>query len=90
MYNRLLGFLSLASYSFANTAFQSNDTTQLEQILFIYQLSDPTNPEQAFMRAKLYAQKGNLTQAKTALQEAIKLGIDKKRIVQNPSLKSLQ
>lgn len=80
IYNRLLGFLSLAGYSYANQAFQANDIKALEQILFIYQHSDPTNSEQAFMRAKLFALKNENENAKTALKEAIQLGIDKKRI----------
>lgn len=54
IYDRLLGYLSLASYSYANQAFSQNNVGELEKILFIYQKSDPTNPEQAFMRAKLF------------------------------------
>ena len=89
MYSRLLGFLSLASYSYANHAFQENDMKALEQILFIYRHSDPTNPEQAFMRAQLYVQKKELSNAKIALDEAIKLGIDKSRIAGDDLLKNL-
>lgn len=89
IYSRLLGFLSLASYSYANHAFQENNIKELEQILFIYQHSDPTNPEQAFMRAELYVQKDEIENAKAALQEAVKLGIDKSRISSNALLKDL-
>lgn len=87
IYDRLLGFLSLAGYSYANHAFEANDLPALEHILFIYQQADPTNPEQAFMRAKLYALKNEPEQTKTAVQEAVKLGIDPNRISQEPLLK---
>lgn len=90
IYNRLLGFLSLAGYSYANQAFQANDKKALEQILFIYQHSDPTNPEQAFMRARLYAQQDDVAKAKIALEEAVKLGIDKNRISNDALLKNIQ
>jgi hypothetical protein len=90
IYNRLLGFLSLASYTYANHAFQANDLKALEQILFIYQHSDPANPEQAFMRAKLYVLKNENEQAKITLKEAINLGIDKNRIIKDALLKDLQ
>jgi len=89
IYNRLLGFLSLAGYSYASQAFQANDIKALEQILFIYQHSDPANPEQAYMRAKLYALKNEKEKAKTALDESIKLGIDKNRIANDILLKNL-
>jgi len=89
IYNRLLGFLSLAGYSYANQAFQANDINALELILYIYQHSDPSNPEQAFMRARWYALKDDKEKAKTALDESIKLGIDKNRIANDILLKNL-
>lgn len=89
MYDRLLGFLSLASYSYANRAFSQNQMSALPQILFIYQHSDPTNPEQAFMRARLYVLQGDSDKARTALKEAVQLGIDQSRIANDVLLKNL-
>ncbi|MCC6582679.1 MAG: hypothetical protein IT271_03160 [Chitinophagales bacterium] len=89
IYNRLLGFLSLAGYTYANQAFQANDIKALELILYIYQHSDPYNPEQAFMRARGYALKDDKEKAKTALDESIKLGINKSRITNDILLKDL-
>ncbi|MBP8192503.1 MAG: hypothetical protein KAX69_02785, partial [Chitinophagales bacterium] len=66
-----------------------NDIKALEQILFIYQHSDPANPEQAYMRAKLYVLKNDKEKAKTTLDESIKLGIDKSRITNDILLKNL-
>lgn len=88
-YSRLLGFLSLASYSYANRAFQTQDMSSLERLLFIYQHADPSNPEQAFMRAKLHVLKNEPEQARNALKEAILLGFDKKRIEADAVLNKL-
>lgn len=87
--SRLLGFLSLAAYSYAQHAFAENNKSALVNILFIYQHADPKNPEQAFMRAKYYALLGNYKSAKIALEEAKKLGIENSRILQEPMLKGL-
>jgi len=89
IYDRLLGFLSLAGYSYAKYAFDSNALNVLERILFIYQHADPDNPEQAFMRAKLYALKNELTSAKKTIQEALQLGLDRNRIKGEPILEGL-
>ena len=86
---RLLGYLSLASYSYATQAFGQNNIAELEKILFIYQKSDPTNPEQALMRARLFILKKDVTQAKVCLQEAIQLGADKNRIENDAVLKAV-
>jgi len=89
MQARLLGFLSLMSYSYATRAFAEGNLAALSQILFIYQHADPTNAEQAFMRAKLYLLNNNLDLAKSALQEAIQLGIDSNRINNDVKVKGL-
>jgi hypothetical protein len=89
MYDRLLGYLSLAGYSIANRAFQGNDINAIRQILFIYQHADPTNPEQAFMRAKLYVLQNDYEKARAAIKEAVQLGIDKNRISSDILLKNL-
>lgn len=85
---RLLGFLSLAGYSYALQSFNENNIPNLEKILYIYQHADPTNPEQALMRARLFILKKDATQAKSCLQEAIDLGIDKSRIDNDAVLKT--
>lgn len=87
---RLLGYLSLASYSYANKAFSQYNIADLEKILFIYQMSDPTNPEQALMRAKLWMLKKDAPNAKACIQEAIQLGAEQSRIDSDAVLKALQ
>jgi len=43
MYERLLGFISLACYSYSNNALQQNNLDAAEYILTIYKLADPEN-----------------------------------------------
>ncbi len=43
MYERLLGFISLACYSFSSKLLAQNDLANAEKILSIYKLADPTN-----------------------------------------------
>ena len=45
MYERLLGFISLACYSYSNQTLQQNDLQAAEKILAIYQLADPGNKD---------------------------------------------
>jgi len=45
MYDRLLGFVSLACYSLSNNALQQNNLPVAEKILPIYALADPTNED---------------------------------------------
>ncbi len=90
VYNRLLGFLSLAGYTYASRLFQVNDIKALEQILCIYHHSDPTNPEQAYMRAKLWLLKNEPEKAKEMLKESIQLGMDNSRIQSDEIYKLLK
>lgn len=43
MYERLLGFISLACYSISNNSLEQNNLVVAEKILTIYKLADPTN-----------------------------------------------
>jgi len=45
MYERLLGFVSLACYSYSNQTLQQNNLQAAEKILSIYQLADPGNKD---------------------------------------------
>ncbi|MBK9328292.1 MAG: hypothetical protein IPM95_03040 [Sphingobacteriales bacterium] len=90
VYNRLLGFLSLAGYTYASRLFQVNDIKALEQILCIYHHSDPSNPEQAYMSAKLWLLKNEPEKAKEMLKESIQLGMDNSRIQSDEIFKLLR
>lgn len=45
MYERLLGFVSLACYSYSNQLLQQNNLPAVEKILAIYALADPGNKD---------------------------------------------
>lgn len=91
MYQRLLGYLSLASYSYANSAIRQNNFGSAPQFLAIYKLADPENSEQPFLAACMYARQGDEQRAITSLQEAIRLGLkDKVKIETEESFNSLR
>lgn len=90
VYSRLLGFLSLAGYTYASRLFQVNDIKALEQVLCIYHHADPANPEQAYMRAKLSLLKNEPDKAKEMLNESIQLGMDRSRVQSDELFKLLK
>ena len=77
---RLLGYISLASYSFSNRALSNGNLPLMEKILFIYGLADPTNSEQPFLRAKMFQQTGQQDSILANIKKALKMGADKNRI----------
>jgi hypothetical protein len=91
MYDRLLGFISLAGYSISSSAIQQNQFDVAAKMLTIYKLADPKNPDQPFLQACLYAKENQNEKAFAALNEAIKLGLkDRNKIVNEPALQPLQ
>lgn len=59
MYERLLGFVSLACYSYSNQLLQQNNLPAAEKILTIYALADPGNKDCEAFTAELKKRKGN-------------------------------
>jgi hypothetical protein len=91
MQDRLLGFFSLAGYSLSTRSLQENEEPMAEKMLEIYRLSDPGNPEQAYLRAILSGRRQQADQAMSALTEALSLGFeDKSRIQQQQEFQFLQ
>jgi predicted esterase len=90
MYQRLLGYLSLACYSYSNNAIKQNDFLSARQYLAIYKVADPENSEQSFLTACLFARQGEQGKAITALKEALQLGLrDKRKIETEESFNNL-
>jgi hypothetical protein len=78
---RLLSFLSLATYLGAMHAFNSQDDGSTAKFLNLYTLVDPTNPEHSYLYATMYARQNNMDKAIAYLQDAVKLGFtDLKRM----------
>jgi hypothetical protein len=91
MQDRLLGFFSLAGYSLSTRALKENEEPMAEKMLEIYRLSDPTNSEQAYLRAVLSGRRQQADQAMGALTESLELGFsDEIRILQQPEFQFLQ
>jgi predicted esterase len=53
MYQRLLGYISLACYSFSNAAINQGRREEAQKILAVYKLADPENPDIANLEAAL-------------------------------------
>ena len=78
---RLLGFVSLAGFSYSNRMLQQHDLEGAERMLAIYELADPTNTDQLYFHAILYAEKNNPILAVKYLQKAVSNGFkDVKKI----------
>ena len=91
MQDRLLGFFSLAGYSLSTKSLQENEESMAEKMLEIYRLSDPTNPEQAYLRAVLFGRRQYFDWTMSALTESLRLGFtDKARIQQQPEFQFLK
>ena len=90
MYQRLLGFISLAGFSISNNAIQQNKFPLAEKMLAIYKLADPKNSDQPFLEACMFAKQGMNEKAMESLQHAVDLGLnDASRILNEPALSSL-
>ena len=86
MNDRIIGYISLACYSFSNNALKQNDLVRADKYLGVYALVDPENADRAFMQACLYARRKNKTGALQSIGEAINYGIrDKAKLESEPS-----
>jgi hypothetical protein len=73
---RILGYISLASWTYSTKALSANNNTLAFKSLQIYKLSDPENSEQPFLMACLYAKNNLHDSAIFYLNEAYKLGLN--------------
>ena len=88
---RLLGYFSLAAYSYSNQALAGNQLDVAGKLLEIYRLADPKNPEQAYLRAVLAAKTNQTDQILSCLNEAVELGFEgRQRILEQPEFQSFQ
>ncbi len=72
---RILGYISLAAWSYSSRAVSENNSTLAKRSLDIYKLADPENPEHEFLQACLSAKNGNADSAMYFLKKAIELGL---------------
>lgn len=83
MYGRLLGFLSLTTYTLVNQTMRSGAWEAADHYNQLYALIDPENAEPAYIAAILNMKLGKETEALKSLQEAIDLGFNDAGRMQN-------
>lgn len=87
--DRILGYISLACYSYSNKALKQHDLARAERYLGIYYFVDRENPDRAFMQACLYALQGNKAGMYQSLKEAVNYGFtDKPKLMSEKSFSS--
>lgn len=91
MDKRLLGFISLACYSYSNQLINRRDTAGAAHFLSIYELADADNTDQLYFHAMLYSQEGKPELAIKYLSKAVEKGFkDWQKIESEPDFTPLQ
>lgn len=91
MDQRLLNYLSLTSYLYAESSLRNRQMEETEKFLMIYKMVDPDNLEVYFMNAEFEALQNQNDKALKSLQEAVDHGFsDAYRIENNNYFKSLK
>jgi hypothetical protein len=91
MNDRIMGYVSLACYSFSNNALKQHDLKKAEKYLGVYALVDRENPDRAFMQACLYGQLQNKTGALQSIRESFTYGFsDKAKLESEPSFSAFR
>ncbi|CAN5623762.1 hypothetical protein BH11BAC1_BH11BAC1_13250 [soil metagenome] len=86
MNDRILGYISLACYSYSNNALKQQNLSAAEKYLAVYALVDRENPDRAFMQAILYGYQQNQAGTLQSIQEAINYGFsDQSRLLTEPA-----
>ena len=83
---RLKNFLSLAAYSYSNSALNNNRIPEADKFLNIYKLVDPKNSEHAYLRTKYFMIINKTEDAAQALNEAATLGFNDAERLRNEQL----
>lgn len=83
MYGRLLGFLSLTTYTLVNQTMKSGAWEAASRYDQLYALIDPENAEHAYIAAIINMKQGNEKEALKSLDEAVKLGFNEAGRMEN-------
>lgn len=82
---RLLNYLSLLSYMYADNSLKNNKLAEAQKYLYIYEKVDPENTEVYYLKAIYYALQNNNSLALNALEMAVSKGFnDFERIAKDP------
>ena len=82
---RLLNYLSLLSYMYADNALKNNKLIEAQKYLFIYEKADPDNTEVYYLKAVYYALQNNNSLALKSLETAVIKGFDDFERIQKDS-----
>jgi hypothetical protein len=80
---RLLGYISLAAWSYSTKAIAANDIPFAMRSLDIYEAADPGNSEHAFLRACLFSKNNNPDSAIYYLKRSVELGLNDRSKIEN-------
>ncbi len=83
---RLLGYISLVCYSYANKMLQQNQMKDAEKFLMVYKMADPINSDCDLFYAQLFAKENKVTRMYISLKSAVSNGLkDWSKIENEPS-----
>lgn len=71
---RIKNFISMASYSFCNESFRSDNLERVARLIEIYRTVDPDNPDVYYFSARYYSESGQPVKAKEYFRKAIGKG----------------
>jgi hypothetical protein len=74
MYNRLLGFLSIMSYSYTNKSLTQNDLAGAAKYIAIYRIVDPTNADCIYYNSVYLFKSGKTEESKKEFKKAVGAG----------------
>jgi pimeloyl-ACP methyl ester carboxylesterase len=74
MRRRLRGYVSLTCYTYATQSFKMTNMRATEKLVKVYSIVDPTNPEWAYMQARLFIMLSLNEEAMKSLQLLPELG----------------
>lgn len=88
---RLLAYVSLMCYSYANAALKQQNMQIAEKILFIYEKADPINADCFYFKACLLSMQNKIKESVDALKKSISLGFtDMGKISKDPLLNNIK
>jgi hypothetical protein len=91
MNKRLLGYLSLAGYSYSSRYINQNDLMNAKKMLDFYGQVDPTNKDQPYLSAIMFAKMSDRENTLLSLKKSIALGFnDKNKILSEPAFQFIQ
>lgn len=91
VYQRVLAFLSMNCYMYANDALKRGNLPSADRYIELYRLVDPTNTEHRYMAAKVAALNHNADAVFKALDQAFELGFkDVTRLKSDADFKAYQ